>query len=1176
MEFRVLGPLEAVEAGRALPLGGPKQRALLALLLLHPNEVVSTDRLIDEVWGARPPKSVDASLQNCVSHLRTVLGREVIETRPPGYRLNVDAGSVDALRFEQALAAAQDLDPPERASALREALALWRGRPLAGVEFEGFAGAELSRLDELRLAALEQRIEAELELGRHDALLPELEALAARHPARERLRYLQMLALYRAGRQRDALRVYQEARLELVNEFGLEPSERLRVLERLIIEHSPALRLASEPALVGAPRAARRRNVVILMLEVVDLEGARPAARSAAAAALTEIAMIVGRHGGSVRQLAPEELIAEFAAHDDDALRALRAAFEARTAAPAGFVVRTAVERVAEDGDLDAVRRLLTKAATGELLLGPGVLRLVPAAVDVVPHESGEGFRVLRFDPKAEPFARRLEAPLVGRVSELEALESALHAAARTRSPRKIVLVGDAGIGKTRLAREFAALVRSEAQVLTGRCAPYGDEAAVLPLLEILEQLGPADAVIARMREQLSSEPSEAFWAVRRLLEESAGGEPLVLVFEDVHWAAPTLLDLADYLAGWSTAPLLVLCVARPELLESRPEWRDDALVLDALSSGEAERLAAALPESSQLDGDTLAAAVGAAEGNPLFLEQLVSFAAEEAQGSTPPTLEVLLASRVDRLLENERAVLERASVAGRHFWRSTVEEASPEDERAAVGSALMALVRRRLVHPERALLPGEDGFRFHHALIRDAVYAGIPETARAVLHESVARSLEGRNPELDETVGYHLEQAALLDPDLRLAHEAAERLGAAGMRALRRVDARCAIDLLTRALALESTLERECALGTAYKFAGDLVRAEALLDDVVRKSKLSGDGRIEHLAAVELVWPRLAGGDLALDDVLALLERAKPVFEQAGDDFALGRAWHLTAAVKGVYELRYGEFVHAATRCRRHYERSGFAAGSVVVLFAVAAYRGPTPVRSAIRRCRALLADAGTPVWASFVLPPLAALEAMAGRFDAARRHLEDARLGRREFADTGTLATNWTAIAAEVELLAGNPQRAEQLLAAACDALRAAGETEWLATNTALLGEALYRQERFEDALAAGESALAIAPPGHLTSTAVGRRVRAKALARVGRLDEAEALAREAIELLANGDVLDEQGEAFAAAAEVQLLAGASAEADEYRQQALALFEQKGNVVSADRVRTRVAVPR
>jgi tetratricopeptide (TPR) repeat protein len=1109
--------------------------------------------------------------------------------------LKVDAGSVDARRFEHALEASRELDPPERAAALREALALWRGPPLADLELEGDARAAVSMLDELRLAALEQRVEAELALGHHDAILGEIEALAIRHPARERLRHLQMLALYRAGRQRDALRVYQEVRLELVEEFGLEPSESLRTLERMIIAHDPALRLSPETP-KGPVREPLKRNVVVAIMEVVDLDGAGPAARRGAAAALAEIAMVIERHGGSVRQLLAEELVVVFGdprAHDDDTSRALRAVIEARNAVPPRFVVLTAVERLTGDGEpsteLDAVRRLLGHAAPGDLMLGPEALRLVPKAVDVVPHESGEGYRVLRFDPTAEPFARNLEAPIVGRRPELAQLEARLDEVVHSGSPRRVVLVGDAGIGKTRLARAFIERIGSTAHVLSGRCPAYGDGAALRPLLQILEQVGPvepllaeepdAERIAARLREWSFSEPSESFWALRRLLEVFAEDRPIVLVLEDVHWAGATFLDLVEYLVGWAGAPLFVLCVARPELLEARPGWREDAILLESMSPAEAEQLVAALPGASALPELAVAAAVAAAEGNPLFLEQLVSFAAEDADGSLPPTLEVLIASRVGRLLEQERAVLEGASVAGRHFWRSTVEATSPATERAGVGVALMALVRRQLVLPERASVSGEDGFRFQHALIRDAVYAGIPEARRAELHEAVARFVDGRGPERDETVGYHLERAALLrslrgEPDLELRQEAGRRLGAAGARALKRVDGRAAAGLLARAIALladddPSKLEFECLLGMAAKFSGDVVRAEGLLNDVLRKSIAAGDNRIEHLARIEQAYPRLTRGELSTVDALELAERARAIFQRTGDDFGLGRAWHCTLVVKAVYELRYAEVETAAVRLRRHYERTGFAPGSVTFLLAAAACRGPTPVPEAIDRCRVLLAEAGTPVWQSFILPMLAALEAMEGRFDVARTHLEDARVARQEFSDTGTIVTSWAALAAEVELLAGNPERAEEILSVSCDALRAAGGGEWLATNSALLAEALYRQERYGDALAASTSALAIAPPGHLTSRSVAQRVRAKALARSGRSDEAAALAAETIELLAGTDVLNEQGEAFAASAEVRVLAGAGAAAQQDLENAAEAFERKGNVVSAARVR-------
>ena len=256
------------------------------------------------------------------------------------------------------------------------------------------------------------------------------------------------------------------------------------------------------------------------------------------------------------------------------------------------------------------------------------------------------------------------------------------------------------------------------------------------------------------------------------------------------------------------------------------------------------------MPES------VVGAAVEMAEGNPLFLEQLVVFAAEDVLDPLPPTLEVSIASRIDRLPAGERAVLERAAVVGRNFWRSAVEAVSPDDERAAVGSALIALARRRLVHAERATLPGEDGFRFHHALIRDAVYAGVPEQSRAELHEAVARVLAERGPERDEAVGYHLEHAAALraasgEPAAALRREASRRLGAAGIRAMKRVDGRTAADLLTRALALadrRGARARMRARPRARSSRANMARAEAL-------SRTSPLGAPQPATSASSIW---------------------------------------------------------------------------------------------------------------------------------------------------------------------------------------------------------------------------------------------------------------------------------------------------------------------------------
>ena len=241
MEFRILGPLEVVVDGHAVPLGGARPRAVLALLLTHPNEVVSADRLIDDLWGANPPRTAANTIQQCISQLRKQLGVDRIETRPPGYVMRVDADELDLARFES-LVGRGDIE------SLREAIGLWRGPPLADLSYEQFAQAGIARLNEMQVVAHEKLIDRELELGRHSELVGEIERLVAEHPLRERLRAQQMLALYRSGRQAEALAAYQTARDALVDELGIEPGPGLQGLERAILQHDPALDLTVGPA----------------------------------------------------------------------------------------------------------------------------------------------------------------------------------------------------------------------------------------------------------------------------------------------------------------------------------------------------------------------------------------------------------------------------------------------------------------------------------------------------------------------------------------------------------------------------------------------------------------------------------------------------------------------------------------------------------------------------------------------------------------------------------------------------------------------------------------------------------------------------------------------------------------------------------------------------------------
>src|SRR5919197_2868039 len=297
-------------------------------------------------------------------------------------------------------------------------------------------------------------------------------------------------------------------------------------------------------------------------------------------------------------------------------------------------------------------------------------------------------------------------------------------------------------------------------------------------------------------------------------------------------------------------------------------------------------------------------------------------------------------------------------------------------------------------------------------------------------------------------------------------------------------------------------------------KFEGNWDAAEARLDRVVAEARRIGSAALEHRARIELLMPRLAAGELSPEDALDLLGAALTDFEVSGDELGLGRAWHLVAAVQGAWRLRYADAGEAGARARGHYRGIGVLDAASLPLAAAVLYKGPTPVTEGTVACRGLLEEAETPVWQSFILPFLAVLEAMQGRFDEAREHLAGARSSRREFADGGTIATSWSALAGEVELLAEDAESAERILRASCDALRPSRDRGWLATNLSYLADALYRQDRFDEAFEASAEARAIAPRGHLTSLVVADRVNAKCLAQRGSFPDALSLAGDTLE--------------------------------------------------------------
>jgi DNA-binding SARP family transcriptional activator len=506
-----------------LPLGGPKQRSLLAMLVLHANEVVSSSRLIDALWGERPPATALAAVHNYASQLRREVGLEdVLVTRAPGYVLELDPDQLDLRRFERLVEEARGAVGESAAAKLREALMLWRGAPFADFAFEPFAQTEIVRLEELWLVALEGRIEADLASGRHAELVGELEALVRGHPLRERLRAQLMVALYRSGRQAEALEAYQNARDTLVDELGIEPREELRRLQRAILDQDPSLELASlPPRPTPAPEAAlpaarepmgeQRKTVTVLSCGLVDpsaFEGLLdPEARRVFVDRYCDtVCGVLERHGATVERLVDDAVLAVFGVpllHEDDALRALRAAVELDDAlAPLaaqlerergvrlelGVGVSTGEVLVghgaaAVRGDVVTTAVALQRAAPpGAVVFGETTRRLVRDAVRADAFEVPRGGRVTQIQAwklaevrtEAPAIARRLDAPLVDREPELDQLRQAFDRAVRQRTSYLFTLFGPPGIGKTRLSDEF---VRSgtDALVLVGRCLSHGE-----------------------------------------------------------------------------------------------------------------------------------------------------------------------------------------------------------------------------------------------------------------------------------------------------------------------------------------------------------------------------------------------------------------------------------------------------------------------------------------------------------------------------------------------------------------------------------------------------------------------------------------------------------------------------------------------------------------------------
>ncbi len=1026
--------------------------------------------------------------------------------------------------------------------------------------------------------------------------------------------------------------------------------------------------------LAEAPRQQEARKVVSIVFS--DLKGSTSMGERLDSESLREVmtryfeAMRVEleRHGGVVEKYIGDAIMAVFGlptVHEDDALRAVRAAagmqqvlgglndelerqwgvrLTVRTGVNTGMVVAgdpRAGQRLVVGDAVNVAARLEQAAGAHEIFIGELTYRLVRDFVQVDQMEplelKGKAERVpayrLRGVGEVAERPRRLDAPMVGRESELEALRAQLADAVRTRTCRLATVVGEAGVGKSRLIDELVAGLPDDVVVLRGRCLPYGEGITFWPLAEAVRfaaQIAERDTTAAAreklrglagdadVSERLASAiglttqefpVEEVVWAVRKLLESLGRSSPVLVLFEDVHWAEPTFLELVEQIVVHAAdSQLLVVCTARHDLVERLPEWStsDGAvrLVLERLSESQTAAVAEHLLGTAELDAPVRQRIVAAADGNPLFVEQLLSMLVDDGvirfedgvwrltgaidSVAVPPTIHALLAARLDGLDAGERAVIEPASVIGQVFVRDAVHHLTVEGSRPQLDQRLGSLSEKQLIRADPTR-PEPDAFRFHHILIRDTAYDGILKRARATYHEQFVEWADTVNreraTEYEEILGYHLEQShrylselgPLDDHGRAVGADGSRRLASAGRRAFARGDVPAAANLLGRAAALlppeaPERLELLPEHGEALLQLGRFEEAQSALDEAVdRASALRLERVAAHASLVRLLVRLRAGDpDSWRDEVDLVVAEAMTVFEEEGDHAGLARAWRLLVTSHGIA----GHFGRAAEASERALAEARLAEDRrqqtrAATAYAAAASFGPTPLAEAIDRCEQMIGHVeGDRFSQGRLLALLAGLHAMNGEFDHARD------LARRADAMVTELGLDvdvaWATIESwRIEMLAGDAAAAELVLRRGYEILVNAGEKYVLSTVAGLLAQTLYILERHDEAEELGELSRHLAGDDDVDTQALWRCVRAKALARAGSFDEAETTAREALELLAPTDAVVYRYSALLDLAEVLRLAGDSAGQRAALDEAAVLAELKGSAVMADDAR-------
>ncbi len=981
-----------------------------------------------------------------------------------------------------------------------------------------------------------------------------------------------------------------------------------------------------------------RKLATVLFVDLVDstslVAGADPeVARRRVTQFFERVSHCVTTHGGIVEKFAGDAVLAAFGvpqAHEDDAERAIRAGLatldsvrelglDARAGVESGEVVVDESDSTFATGEaVTLAARLQQAAGAGEVLIGPHAYRLTSGRVqveDVGPLDvKGFGERIWTWRAQAvlddAPMRSGIAAPLVGRDAELELLQNTYERAVRNRRAHLFTIYGDPGVGKSRLAREFVEGLEG-ATVLGGRSLPYGESVTYWPLAEMVKSAAgitdddPLEVAVEKLRDSCENEAiadllglasgvleavkgersqQEIAWAAREWVERMAQDQPLVLAFEDIHWAEEALLDLIEHLAEWvRDAPLLIIGLARAELLDVRPGWgggrlRATAIELEPLGRAESEELVDALGANGAIEGEAREALLEKTEGNPLFLEETVRMLAEcegrplsEFAERIPDTLQALIAARIDRLPPEEKAVLQRASVVGRIFWGGAIKElASEVDELEQVLESL--LLREFLVPEVRSSISGETAYRFKHVLIREVAYSGLSKSARADLHARFARWLRERaGEELLEIRAYHLDQAAALIAELEgrvppeLADEAAEALETAGRRSLAREANRSARKQLLRALELEPTLERRYQAARAAWRLGDMPVVSKEMERVRIEAADQGDTRVEARALAALA-------EVALNrdaDVREAERLAKSALDVAASDdrepkFDALHVLYTATWWRGHLFEAEGYAREQLTLARAADRRDLESRAAVDLAGAFNARREHDQAASVLARALELAEESGSIVARGYALGALGDLATHGGEYAEAERQLEAARALFEEAGVASALGRVLYRLAV-VAWYQDDLDRAERLSRESIRTLAPLEDRGTLCEAQRRLAEVLLGKGKVEEAERYATEALETVGLHDMSSRATTRTTLARIRKAQGRFAEAEELLREAIAIFEQTEYRIFQESALGELAQLLRERGRDEEAE--------AFERSLEETSADSGAARIA---